>query len=121
MLRGESEIELGAYAGDDGSEEEDGAQELQHLNYLIRLRRYLPAARATRATVGQFFVWGTNHRHQRARNGFLRRKRHLQPSGTKGRSPKAKENASFCVCVCLRRAGNFPNLNIKFNKQQRPF
>ena len=28
MLRGESEIELGAYAGDDGSEEEDGAQEL---------------------------------------------------------------------------------------------
>ena len=28
MFRGESEIELGAYAGDDGSEEEDGAQEL---------------------------------------------------------------------------------------------
>ena len=103
MLRGESEIELGAYAGDDGSEEEGWAQELQHLNYLIRLRRYLPAARATRATVGQFFVsgvWGTNHPHQRAKNGFLRRKRNLQPSGTKVPSPKAKENASF-VCVCV--------------------
>ena len=102
MFRGESEIELGAYAGDDGSEEEDGAQELQHLNYLIRLRRYLPASQAIRATVGQFFVWGTNHPHQRARKGFLRRKRNLQPSGTKVPSPKAKENASFvCVCVCV--------------------
>ena len=89
MLRGESEIELGAYAGDDGSEEEDGAQELQHLNYLIRLRRYLPAA------------CGTNHPHQRARNGFLWRKRNLQPPGTKGPSPKAKKNASLCVCVCV--------------------
>ena len=39
MFRGESEIELGAYAGDHGSEEEDGTQELRHLNYLIRLRR----------------------------------------------------------------------------------
>ena len=49
MFRGESEIELGAYAGNDSSEEEDGAQEIQHLDYLIRLRRYLPAARASRA------------------------------------------------------------------------
>ena len=89
MFRGESEIELGAYAGDDGSEEEDGAQELQHLNYLIRLRRYLPA------------TCGTNHPHQRARNGFLRRKRHLQPSGTKGRSPKAKAKECFVLCVCV--------------------
>ena len=88
MLRGESEIELGAYAGDDGSEEEDGVQELQHLNYLIRLRRYLPAA------------CGTNHSHHRARNGFLRRKRNLQPPGTKG--PKAKKMLLFvCVCVCV--------------------
>ena len=90
MFRGESEIELGAYAGDDGSEEEDGAQELQHLNYLIRLRRYLPAA------------CGTNHPHHRARNGFLRRKRNLQPPGTKGPSPKAKKMLLFvCVCVCV--------------------
>ena len=102
MLRGESEIELGAYAGDDGSEEEDGTQKLQHLNYLIRLRRYLPAARATRATVGQFFVWSTNHPHQRARNGFLRRKRHLQPPGTKKAQAQKPEICFFvCVCVCV--------------------
>ena len=101
MLRGESEIELGAYAGDDGSEEEDGAQELQHLNYLIRLRRYLPAARATRATVGQFFVWGTNHPHQRARKRLPAAQ--TKPPAVRHQSskPKSQRKCFFCVCVCV--------------------
>ena len=93
MLRGESEIELGAYAGDDGSEEEDGAQELQHLNYLIRLRRELPEPRSDN------FLFGVPTTHTRGpEKASCGANETSSRQAPKFQAQKPKKMLLLCVC-----------------------